>query len=71
MTTVDTLGDALPREMARVRDEVLPVYVEIGAPGYLAATMMRNALDRATKAIMSGDIQSMLAAYEDLKGFTT
>jgi hypothetical protein len=46
----DTLGDALPREMARVRD-LLPLYDAIGRPGALAATMMRADLDRAAKAM--------------------
>ncbi len=32
-----TLGEALPKEMARVRNEVLPVYLEIGPAGAPAA----------------------------------
>lgn len=67
----DTLGDALPREMARVRDEVLPAYVEIGPAGTFAATLMRAALDRAAKAMADGDVAMMVRAYEDLKGYHT
>ena len=65
----DTLGDALPREMARVRDEVLPEYLAIGPPGMFAATMMRKALDDAAKAMAAGDTVAMIRAHEELKGF--
>lgn len=65
---VDTLGNALPREMARVRDHVLPHYTpEVN--GQLAAALMRRSLDLATKALAEGDVVAMLAAYEDLKGW--
>lgn len=68
MTT--TLGDALPKEMARVRDHVLPFYTpEVN--GQFAAAMMRHALDEAAKALAEGDVIAMLRAYETLKGFTT
>jgi hypothetical protein len=66
---VDTLGDALPREMSRVRDHVLPAYVDIGEAGRFAATMIRNTLDVATKALAEGDVVMMLRAYQELKGF--
>lgn len=65
--TTDTIGDALPREMTRVRDEVLPAYVEIGPAGTFAATMMRRDLDAAQKAMAEGDVVAMLAVYKSLK----
>lgn len=65
----DTLGEALPREMARVRDEVMPPYLEIGAPGFFALAMMRQSLDAAAKAMAEGDVVAMLRVYEELKGF--
>jgi hypothetical protein len=68
---MDTLGDALPREMKRVRDEVMPAYIEIGPPGRLALALMRDVLDRATKALAEGDVITMLRVYEELKGITT
>lgn len=68
---MDTLGDALPREMARVRDEVMPAYQAIGPTGTFALHAMRNALDVAAKAMAEGDVAAMMAAYEDLKGFHT
>jgi hypothetical protein len=65
---IDTIGDALPREMARVRDEVLPAYLAIPT-GIYAATMMRASLDAAAKAMIEGDLVGMIRAYSDLKGY--
>ena len=67
----DTIGDALPREMARVRDEVMPAYIAVGAPGTFALAMMRADLDLAAKAMMAGDVVTMIRVYESLKGFNT
>jgi hypothetical protein len=66
----DTLGTALPREMKRVRDELMPRYIEIGPPGAFAVAIMRYALDRATKALAEGDVITMIRVYEELKEFT-
>jgi hypothetical protein len=66
---VDTLGDALPREMARVRDDVMPSYVAIGAPGRFALVMIRKSLDDAANAMVQGDVVAMMRAYQELKGF--
>lgn len=68
---VDTLGDALPREMARVRDQVMPAYIEIGPVGALALAMMRADLDRAAKALAEGDIVEMIRVYNSLKDYQT
>jgi molybdopterin converting factor small subunit len=70
-TLNQTLGDALPAEMARVRDEVMPAYAEIGAAGRVALMMMRAELDAAAKAMAEGDVVAMLAAYKSLKEFNT
>jgi len=67
--TVNTLGDALPKEMARVRDTIMPMYIKIGAPGQIALAMMRHDLDLAAKAMIEGDTIAMIAAYETLKGY--
>jgi hypothetical protein len=66
-----TLGEELPREMARVRDEVMPAYLEIGRAGVPALMMMRRALDDAARAMAEGDAVAMIRAYQDLKGFST
>lgn len=64
----ESLAEALPREMARVRDELLPMYDSIPT-GVIAATMMRRDLDRATKAMAEGDVVEMLRSYESLKTY--
>ena len=63
----DSLGEALPREMARVRDVVMPAYAEIGEPGVYALAMMRADLDLAAKAMIEGDVVAMLRIYKQLK----
>jgi len=64
-----TLADALPLEMARVRDEVLPAYLGIGPPGAIAASLMRASLDSAARAMARGDVVAMVRALEDLRGY--
>lgn len=68
---VNTLGDALPREMARVRDQVMPAYQSIGSAGAFALAMMRADLDAAANALATGDVVEMLRVHESLKGYTT
>ena len=64
-----TLGESLPLEMARVRDKIMPAYLEIGDSGFWALTLMRKALDDAAKAMAEGDVVAMIRAHEELKGF--
>lgn len=67
----DTLGDALPKEMARVRDEVMPHYSDpiLNGAGIFALTMMRRDLDAAAKAMAEGDVVAMMACYQALKEY--
>lgn len=65
----ETLGDALPKEMARVRDVVIPPYIEIGPAGAIALMLMRADLDAAARAMAEGDVAGMIHAYEALKGW--
>lgn len=67
----DTIGDALPREMARVRDELMPLYREIGNPGLFALGLMQIDLDKAAKALAKGDLIEMIRCYNALKGYST
>ncbi len=67
MSDVKSLGSDLPKEMARVRDEVIPAYLEIGPAGAFAVAWMREALDDAARAMAEGDVVAMLAAYRTLK----
>jgi hypothetical protein len=64
-----TLGDDLLKEMARVRDVLMPQYYDIGPAGFFALALMRASLDRATKAIAEGDLAAMIIAYKELKEF--
>ncbi len=64
-----TLGDELPKEMTRVRDEVMPGYIEIGPAGAFALAFMRRDLDTASRAMMEGDLPTMIAAYQALKEY--
>jgi len=66
-----SLGTALPAEMARVRDEVLPAYLEVGPAGALAATLIRADLDVAASALSSGDVVQMVRVYQRLRETTT
>ena len=68
---VSVLAEALPLEIARVRDEVIPAYVSIGPSGLIAIVFMRDAVSAAEQAVASGDAVSMLRSYAELKGFTT
>lgn len=63
----ETLADALPREMARVRDELIPAYQSIGPSGLFGLAMLRESLDDAAKAMASGDVIAMVRAYQVLK----
>ena len=70
MNKPDTLGDELPREIARVRDELIPVYDSLpGGAGAVAAIVMRMVLDRASKAMIAGDSVGMIYAHQELEGF--
>lgn len=64
---MNTLGDELPRQMARVRDEVMPMYVAIGPAGAFALALMRKDLDDATKALAEGDVVAMLRVCKSLQ----
>lgn len=66
---MSSLGTELPKEMARVRDVLMPQYQSIGPAGGFALALMRNELDRATKALAEGDVVTMIRSYEALKEF--
>lgn len=65
----ESLGDALPKEQARVR-VVLGHYKEIGPSGAIGAMFIEQSLASADRAVMSGDISAMIAAYKDLQSIT-
>jgi hypothetical protein len=65
----ETLGEALPREMARVRDKVLPAYLSIGRSGAYAVATIRADLDTAAKALAEGDVVQMARVFLSLKDY--
>lgn len=67
---MSSLGYELPKEMARVRDELLPRYDNLPFDdGVLTAKVMRHELDVATRALAEGDVIQMMRSYEQLKKF--
>ena len=65
---MSSVGEELPKEMARVRDEVLPHYTpEVN--GQFAAAMMRRDLDEAARAMAEGDTVAMIRLLESLRGW--
>lgn len=69
----DTLADALPREINRVR-EIQDQFKSLrGMPNTIVEpqiAIMEGALRRAIAASTSGDVIEMMRAYEALKCFT-
>lgn len=66
--TIETVGDALPKEMARVRDNILPIYASV-PDAALATIMIRRDLDNAATAMAQGDVVGMIAALESLREY--
>jgi hypothetical protein len=66
---VEALSDALLKEVARVRDVLMPAYQAIGPAGSLVLAMMHADLDRAAEAMIEGDAAAMLGVYELLRGY--
>lgn len=66
MEQVETLSDALPHEMARVR-VLLGHYKAIGPGGELGAVLIEMDLGAADRAIRDGDVVAMLVALVILR----
>ncbi len=66
---MESLGEALLKEQARVR-EILGGYIQIGPSGAFGAAMIEQSLRAADKAVMNGDLAAMIVAYKDLQKIT-
>lgn len=66
-----TVGDELIAEMARVRDRVMPAYLEIGAAGAFALASMRADLDAAARALAAPDVGACIRLLVSLRGYHT
>ena len=64
--TTETLADALPKEMARVR-VILGHYKEIGPAGVFGAAFCELDLAAAARALASGDLVEMIRASKRLQ----
>ena len=68
--TMESLGDALPKEQARVRELILQYRDPmLNGAGVFAAAFMEQSLKKADEAVMSGDVIAMLRTYQDLKEY--
>lgn len=64
------LIDGLLKEINRVR-ELIKEYESLpDNAGFFGASMMKNSIANAEKAIASGDVVAELKAYQDLKDCT-
>ena len=72
---IDTLAEALPREIARVsakRDrwrDMVKDHPSLGAGMQISIAIMQVEIDRAVMARATGDVVEMLAAHQSLKGY--
>lgn len=73
---VDTLADALPREIARVsakRDrwrDMMKDHPELGPGMQLSINIMQAEIDAAVRACATGDVGEMLSALQSLKDYS-
>lgn len=68
----DTLATALPEQIRRVREDVLPAYESMrGIPNVMVEptiAIINHSINEAVKAAASGDVIAMLRWHEELKG---
>jgi hypothetical protein len=64
--TVVTVGEDFPREQARVR-LCLERGIKLGSAGVFYVHVCRQALERADKAMASGDVIEIVRAYKEMQ----
>jgi|GEM_PF-6140684 len=64
------LDEALLKEVARVRDVVLPDYVDMIVAAGASVHRVHRALDAAAKAMTEGDAATMFQSLKTLKEIT-
>lgn len=62
-----TLADELPRQMRRVREELIPAYQAIGSAGHFAIAFLNQDLREAEEAMAQQDTVRMIAACKKLQ----
>jgi hypothetical protein len=67
------LAEALPREIERVREDVIPAFEELRSlPNVIVEpqiAMMKHGISEAIKAAAAGDVVAMMRWHEELKGW--
>jgi hypothetical protein len=66
-TNIETLGDALPKQIARCQ-ELLKEYAALGPVGAFGYAVIQQEINTAINATAQGDVVAMLRAYEALNG---
>lgn len=66
-----SVGEALPREIARICCDVMPHYYAIGSAGTYALMMMNRDVRAACEALATQDVIGMIAALKALEDYTT
>ena len=56
-------------EITRVRDVVMPRYLELGASGAFVLTLIRKDLDDAVRALAEQDATQCLRLLNSLRGY--
>lgn len=64
----ESLGEAFPKEQARLRT-LLGYYSEAGQAGAFASAMLEDCLRRADKAAVEQDTVAMLRLYKEMQEF--
>ncbi len=64
---IKTFGEALPEEIERVRG-LITIYEQFPT-GTFATTLMKSDIKTAEKAMIEGDIATMVSIYQDLKTY--
>lgn len=62
---METLGDALPKEIERVQ-EIIKEYESVPG-GQFAAAFMKKDIQTAMAAMTEGDVVKMMTIYNELK----
>lgn len=67
---MNTLADALPDEIKRINEIVIPAYEALVPENPIVAlplAVIRSQVDAATRILASGDVIAMIQAYKELK----
>ena len=62
----ETLGDAYPKQQARMR-EILGHYKEIGPAGGFSVMVIEDLLRRADRAAIEQDLPEMIRIYREMQ----